>query len=232
MDSYWESIKHTLPDDDTRQFTAEMILRKHLDTSRPAAFLDLGCGTGNFVDTVRAMSANVEYHGLDIEVSPESNARVRSDAVFKHYDGVDIPYGAERFDIVFSNQVFEHVRYPERLMCDVGRVLRRGGKFLGSVSQLEPYHSLSLWNFTMYGFNTLVESAGLKVIEFRPGIDAYSLIARSFRNRDKKYRRFFQEEGLLHRRIEREGRKNNVSGRKILHRKLTFSGHFCFVAEK
>jgi hypothetical protein len=67
---------------------------------------------------------------------------------------------------------FEHVRHPEELLSDIARVLRPGGQSIGSTSQLEPYHSLSLWNYTPYGFRVLVEGAGLKLDKIRPSIDA------------------------------------------------------------
>jgi hypothetical protein len=56
--------------------------------------------------------------------------------------------------------------------------MRPGGLFLGEVSYLEPYHSYSIFNFTPYGLLLVVQDAGLKLLELRPGIDAPSLYFR------------------------------------------------------
>ena len=55
------------------------------------------------------------------------------------------------FELVYCKQVLEHVRRPEPLLAEVRRVLVPGGWFAGSTSQLELYHSLSMWNYTPFG---------------------------------------------------------------------------------
>ena len=81
--------------------------------------------------------------------------------------------------MIYCNQVLEHVRFPERLLREVCRVLKPNGYFVGATSQLEPYHSLSVWNYTPHGFRLLVKEVGLQLQEIRPGIDALTLIIRA-----------------------------------------------------
>ena len=57
-------------------------------------------------------------------------------------------------------------------------MLAPAGLFAGSTSQLEPFHSLSMWNYTPVGFCALLSESGLDVVELRPGIDGLTLIAR------------------------------------------------------
>jgi hypothetical protein len=57
------------------------------------------------------------------------------------YDGVHIPLKEAAVDLVYSRQVFEHVRHPESLIGELHRVLKPGGLFVGSTSQLEPFYS-------------------------------------------------------------------------------------------
>ena len=115
--------------------------------SKGLKVLDLGCGAGRTVDIFRRLDPEVDWRGLDLESSPEVDKRTRKDASFYTYDGVHIPFDDAIFDIVFSHQVFEHVRHPEALLEEVTRVLKPGAAFIGSVSALEPYHSFSLWNY-------------------------------------------------------------------------------------
>src|SRR5439155_26367942 len=44
-----------------------------------------------------------------------------------------LPVQGEGFDVVVAGELLEHVRFPDRLVAEVRRVLRPGGTFLGSV---------------------------------------------------------------------------------------------------
>lgn len=176
-----EELLALVPTARAGQFSSWDMLQLALEAAprRRVRVLDLGCGDGRSVDWFRRSAADFEWKGLDIGDSPEVRARTRQDCEFHTYDGVTIPFADGSFDIVFSNQVFEHVRYPEQLLAEVRRVLDPGGFFAGSVSYLEPYHSFSLCNFTPYGWYTLARAAGLEPRQLAGGIDALSLIQRS-----------------------------------------------------
>ncbi|KWF32646.1 hypothetical protein WL88_25140 [Burkholderia diffusa] len=140
--------------------------------------LDLGCGDGKSLDWFAQSGIECDWKGLDIEDSPEVRTRTRTDGAFHTYDGVHIPFEAGAFDAVFSHQVFEHVRHPERVLREIARVLRPGGVFLGSVSYLEPFHSYSIFNFTQYGWYTINTENGLTPTFLAGGVDAIGLIER------------------------------------------------------
>ncbi|WP_081074220.1 class I SAM-dependent methyltransferase [Burkholderia diffusa] len=145
---------------------------------RRASVLDLGCGDGKSLDWFAQSGIECDWKGLDIEDSPEVRTRTRTDGAFHTYDGVHIPFEAGAFDAVFSHQVFEHVRHPERVLREIARVLRPGGVFLGSVSYLEPFHSYSIFNFTQYGWYTINTENGLTPTFLAGGVDAIGLIER------------------------------------------------------
>ena len=231
-DGYWKRISDKIPSDTTDQFTSRRLLTRVIGLRTGLSILDLGCGDGRAVDWLRKLDQTIDYRGADIEKSPEVISRTRTDALFDTYNGRDLPYKDERFDIVFSNQVFEHVEQPGPLLRDVARVLKPAGIFCGSVSQLEPYHSYSLWNYTIYGWDRLLEANGLRVTEFRPGIDGITLIMRSIDGQKRKFSQFFDKDSPIHRRIERKGRLSNISQKQINHRKIVYSGHFLWIAEK
>ena len=161
---------------------------------------------------------------------PEVSQRTRTDGEFVTFDGSTLPFEQDSFELIYSNQVLEHVRYPEKLLQDVARVMPKNGLFIGQTSQLEPYHSYSYWNF--YRFSALkkiCEEAGLNLIEVRPGIDGMTLIERSFLGRPKSYSKWFSEESPLNVKI---GRKAKFSGKSIQvanFRKLMYCGQFSFV---
>ena len=167
-----------VPDDFSRQISLERFIYIFFANHSIQNILDLGCGGGNSADEFYKLKPDITWVGIDIESSPEVNARQRNDLQFLTFDGVSLPFSDNYFDLIYSKQVFEHVRLPSQLLKEIYRVLKPGGFFLGSTSHLEPYHSFSYWNYTPYGFITLLNEAGLQTIEMRPSIDAVTLIIR------------------------------------------------------
>ena len=104
--------------------------------SQEIKVLDLGCGAGGSIDVFHAKSNSISWFGLDIENSSEVKLRNRNDASFYTFDGTNIPFEDNAFDLIYSNQVFEHVRYPELLLTEIHRVLKKDGYFIGSVSYI------------------------------------------------------------------------------------------------
>ncbi|MBS7791921.1 class I SAM-dependent methyltransferase [Roseococcus sp. SDR] len=195
-------LLQAIPSDHARQVDAYHYLGRIPRSAQPLRLLDLGAGDGRSFDVVRLHHPDVEWIGLDIADSSEVRSRTRTDCEFVTYDGVNIPFEDARFDAVFSRQVFEHVRHPEPLLREIRRVLRPGGRFIGSVSQLEPFHSNSYWNFTYFGFATLAVDAGLELVELRPGIDGVTLTLRNLfltglRTRSRSFRHYFDRESPL-----------------------------------
>lgn len=225
----WNELKCCLPTDSAKQVNAMYYARKLGGVLREGAMvLDLGCGTGVSLDLFREAAPGARWIGVDIEHSPEVDARTRDDGEFRTFDGVNIPADSGSIDLIYSRQVFEHVRHPEPLLSDIRRVLKPGGSFVGSTSHLEPYHSFSYWNFTPFGFKHLVEAAGLQLVELRPGIDAIALITRAYRNNDATMNQWFAEESPLNQQIDAWAEENKQSVQQAAFRKLSFCGQFCF----
>ena len=194
--------------------------------------LDLGCGTGDSVEQFRNVNPGVRWVGVDVESSPEVAARRRSDAEFVVFDGVSLPFAAGSFDAVYCKQVLEHVRAPGPLLSEVARVLRPGGLFAGSTSQLEPFHSYSTWNYTPYGLSLLLADAGLSVVEMRPGIDSLALIVHRGLGMRAWTRRWWRVESPLNRVAGAYGRMRRLEPAQVNAIKLLLCGQFTFLAER
>jgi SAM-dependent methyltransferase len=194
--------------------------------------LDLGCGTGDSVDLFRSLEPRVRWTGADIERSPEVAERTRSDAEFVTFDGVHLPFADASFDLVYCKQVLEHVRSPEPLLAEVARVLGPGGTFAGSTSHLEAFHSYSFWNYTPYGLMTLMEDAGLELVEVRPVIDAFTLVAWRALGMPRFFFRWWARESPPYRAISLLARPARWDHRTINTAKLVLSGQFAFLARR
>ncbi|MEM6252981.1 MAG: class I SAM-dependent methyltransferase [Cyanobacteria bacterium P01_D01_bin.156] len=223
-----------VPKDHSRQVNAYKICKSFLGNygDKSNIVLDLGCGEGDSIDFFRNIDPDIQWFGLDLESSPEVNRRERQDATFLCFDGINIPFNENYFDIIFCQQVLEHVRHPSMLLKEVVRVLKPGGYFLGSTSQLEPYHSFSTWNYTPYGFHCLLTDAGMNLQEVRPSIDALTLIIRAGLGRPAFFSRCWEKESPLNLFIELVGRLTHKNSSQINFAKLMFCGQFCFVATK
>ncbi len=226
-------FKPFLPDDTSAYVKGDYYPKRILDIKTGSLnVLDLGCGLGNSIDLFNSINSEIKWFGVDIEDSPEGKLRTRIDGDFKAYDGVNLPYENNFFDFIYSHQVFEHVRYPDKLLKEVFRVLKPGGYFTGSVSYLEPYHSFSIYNFTPYGIIVSLGDAGFQLEEMRPGIDGPTLILRQILNAPQKLEPFFARLSLFNLFVNYCGFIFKLSQREKNFLKLQFAGQICFFAKK
>lgn len=230
----YDYLKDSIPNDHSRQVRATdlVISFKNDKKLNPKDILDLGCGVGDTISYFKKIFPSAQWTGVDIEDSPEVNARKQDGAHFVTYNGENLPFIDGRFDLIFSNQVLEHVRYPEKVLAEVHRTLSSDGVFIGQTSNLEPYHSFSLWNFTPYGFKRICETAGLKLIEIRPSLDGITLIERSYHGRPTEYSKWFSQESPLNQEIEKNALEQKRRPLIRNFRKLIFCGQFAFACKK
>ncbi|WP_144097270.1 class I SAM-dependent methyltransferase [Croceicoccus sediminis] len=217
----FEELKHTIPTDNAQQANLGEMFKA---ASGPGLVLDLGCGDGRAVELIRGTGA--DYVGVDIEQSPEVASRQRTDEQFLTYNGTDLPFGDDHFDAVYSNQVFEHVRHPDRLLCEVLRVLKPGGRFVAALSYLEPYHSYSIFNYTPYGVFRVLSDNGFELEEMRPGPEGLGMIVRQISARRIKGLK------LVYPGVDIALKLRRIDVRKANYLKLRFAGHILFTARK
>jgi SAM-dependent methyltransferase len=201
---------------------------------RPAEprVLDLGCGAGDSVDLFRSLEPRVRWTGVDIERSPEVEQRTRTDADFVTFDGQHLPFKDASFDLVFCKQVLEHVERPDELLKEAARVIEPGGHLAGSTSQLEAFHSLSIFNPTPYGFTRAAEDAGLEVVELRPVIDGFTLVAWRALGLPSFFHHWWARESPPYRLIELAARARRLDARTRNQIKLVLAGQFAFLARR
>lgn len=88
--------------------------------------LDLGAGTGR-VKHMNFKGVAARVCGIDLDPRVESNPMLDEGRVA---DAERIPYPDASFDVVFADNVMEHLGDPLQVMNEVSRVLRKGGVFL------------------------------------------------------------------------------------------------------
>ena len=104
--------------------------------------LDVGCGLKPY----KHLFKTDEYIGIDIETGGHSN---QDKYVDKFYDGENIPYEDNSFDLLICTQVLEHAENPEKVLSECNRVLKGGGKAFFSMPFMYPEHEIP-YDFQRY----------------------------------------------------------------------------------
>jgi SAM-dependent methyltransferase len=227
-DDLGELLGHRIPRDHSRTVLADHYAAR----LKARRVMDLGCGAGDSVDLFRTVVPEVSWVGVDIDDSPEVAGRTRADAEFVTFDGRGLPFDDAGFELVYCKQVLEHVEHPRELLAEVARVLQPGGHLAGSTSQLEAFQSRSTLNWTPYGFTRLAEEAGLEVVELRPVIDGFTLVAWRALGLPRFFHRWWSRESPPYRLIELAARAARLDPRTRNQVKLVLAGQFAFLARR
>lgn len=229
----YKLLRNALIADDKQDASIFDLAKQELSTRVAPRILDLGCGKGESVSQFTSLDPTLEWFGVDISDSDEVLSREKKDKRIYEYDGIHIPFDDNFFDIIYCRQVLEHVEHYREFLQNVFRVLKHGGVFIASLSQLEPYHSRSYGNFTCYGMYKILKVAGFDVKRFVYGIDALSLIRRRLAGRTKEFSHLFEPKNSpLYQQIDKSGAIKGFDDDMILYWKLLFSGHIGFIATK
>lgn len=94
--------------------------------TRESVVLDLGAGAG-IVPQMNVRSAAAHVCGIDLDARVLDNPHVDEARVA---DAGSIPYEDGLFDMVFADNVMEHLEAPEQVFLEIHRVLKPGGILL------------------------------------------------------------------------------------------------------
>lgn len=94
--------------------------------SEDCSVLDLGAGAG-IVPHMNFRGLAKRVSGIDLDPRVTENPYLDDAQIGS---GEAIPCPDNTFDVVFSDNVLEHLEYPEAVFKEVARVLKPGGRFL------------------------------------------------------------------------------------------------------
>ncbi len=138
--------------------------------------LDLGSGNGEYS---LALAKVALKKGIGVSIvaldSSDSNCKLLMEECEKKEiknietvkgDAHKLDFADESFDACFCNTVLEHVKGPEKVVSEVYRVLKSGGKVLFSIPFLQEIHAdpYDFQRYTPYGLREILERQGFEVM--------------------------------------------------------------------
>ncbi len=119
-DKFYENYSNNWDDELFRELILENV-------NESSSCLDFGAGRGRITQMhIKGLVSFVA--GVDIDPSINENISVDEAKIIPH-SGL-IPYGDDTFDVVFSDNVMEHLENPSEALAEINRVLKSGGLFL------------------------------------------------------------------------------------------------------
>lgn len=118
-----------------------------------ARILDVGCGIGTYVRRFRAYSDDV--HGIEVEPERVAEASLELPNIMLA-KGEALPYPDDHFDLVFSNEVIEHVDDDRATALEMVRVTRPGGTIVTfAPNRLYPFETHGAYIGGRYVFGNI-----------------------------------------------------------------------------
>ncbi len=95
-----------------------------------------------------------------------------------------LPFASSRFDACLNVVTLEHVRQPERVLRELGRTLRPGGRLVLVAPQDWEIHQApnDYFRYTRHGIEYLLGQAGFTMIEVQPQGGYFRLMGRRMLN--------------------------------------------------
>jgi SAM-dependent methyltransferase len=108
-----------------RDLLVRLIGRNH-------SILEVGCRAGNL--TQHYLTGN-EVTGVDVDRNALKlfEERLGLKGQWVDVDSEALPFDDGRFDVVVFSEVMEHLRFPQKVLKEIGRVLIPAGRLIGSV---------------------------------------------------------------------------------------------------
>jgi len=116
------------------------VISKLIPKTPNLTILDYGTGSGIVMAEMKKINPKSKYIGMDVSKSGLKMAKKRhkTSKFYEVKDGGRLPLKDKSVDFILAADVIEHAFYTEKLLSELSRVLKPGGKILLST----PYHGL------------------------------------------------------------------------------------------
>ncbi|MBS7614450.1 methyltransferase domain-containing protein [Candidatus Bathyarchaeota archaeon] len=136
-------------------------------SDRDIKFLEIGCGTGEFLERIASLDERLKVWGVDISKLAISKVKQKGFEGF----ALDIsrqktPFPDNFFDIIYAGDVVEHLFDPDFMIKEAKRVLKDGGLIILSTPNLSSYYNRVM---LLFGFQPFFSEVSTEKVFGRPG---------------------------------------------------------------
>lgn len=139
--------------------------------------LVLDAGAGSF--RYRSAFIHARYESTDFDDIFDKDSRDKHTFVCSLDN---IPKPSNTYDVVVNAQVLEHVEYPQKVVSEMARVLKPGGKLFLTTPQVSQVHGApyNYFFYTHLGLASLFKNAGLEIVFIKPRGGMFWVLAKIF----------------------------------------------------
>ena len=152
LNNHYNSSRYTRTETTEISRLAKMrinYLESHLRKINPKKILELGCGEGSLTYEIKVIT-DAQVYGLDISSSSIKLAKKKGIIARKADLNKGIPFKDNVFDLVFSNQVIEHIYNTDVFLKESFRVLKKGGYFIVITPNISFWLNRLIFPFGIY----------------------------------------------------------------------------------
>ena len=115
---------------------------------RGKKILEIGVGAGT--DHLQWARAGCECYGVDLTAAAIETAKKHLELYglasdLRHIDAEGLPFDDSSFDLVYSWGAIHHSEKPDRIISEIHRILKPGGKFVGMLYNRYSVAVAKLW---------------------------------------------------------------------------------------
>lgn len=127
--------------------------------------LDVGCGFMPYRKLIESNPQVEKYVGMDLE-KPTYYGHIEPDL---RWNGEKIPLADNTVDCVMATEFLEHYAEPEKILKEIRRVLKPGGRFYATVPFIWNLHEIPYdeYRYTPYSLERHLVNAGYKDVEIK-----------------------------------------------------------------
>lgn len=157
------------------------LIKKHRGKNK-IRILDVGCGDGVYESLLPEQISNMaEFFGVDLAINQINKSRnLFVDLKSVDLDHKQLPYNDNSFDLIICSEVLEHLFFPDKVITECNRVLKKNGYLLLTVPNVA---SLPIrLNLIFRGYSRMINySDNNEHIRFYSVVDIDNLTKNKFR---------------------------------------------------
>lgn len=137
--------------------------------------LDIGCAMGGFLKHLKSKGLKL-LNGIDFTENFVEHSKNNKELNVKLGSADNIPFNENEFDILYMDQVLEHLLKPRKAFQEAGRVLKKGGYFCIGVPNAMNYSKNYIFDFFWFLMKEHIHHFDIKHLELLAQQEGFELL--------------------------------------------------------